>query len=221
MNRLKRRELMDNLIITLLLLFIFIFLITKIVPFIITYVKGLIIKNKLKKANIKDIDKMSGLDFEIYLSILFKELGYKAVVTNGSHDFGADLILKKGSHKIVVQAKRYGYKQNVSIGAIQEVFASQRYHNANESWVITNSFFTKSAIKLAKPCNVVLKNRYDLVNWILKIQPNTTPATVKRENISKRNCPKCNHSLKIRTNKSGKQFIGCSNYPNCSYTENI
>src|SRR5699024_4993611 len=125
---------------------------------------------------------------------------------NGSHDFGADFILKKGSHKIVVQAKRYGYKKNVSIGAIQEVFASQRYHNANESWVITNSFFTKSAIKLAKPCNVVLKNRYDLVDWILKIQPNTTPTTVKKENLSNRKCPNCSHALKIRTNKSGNQF---------------
>lgn len=164
---------------------------------------------------------MNGLDFELYLSILFKELGYKAIITNGSHDFGADLILKKGKHKIVVQAKRYGYKKNVSIGAIQEVFASQRYHNADESWVITNSFFTKSALKLAKPCNVTLKDRYDLASWILKIQSKTTPKDIKKENINMRECPQCKHKLVIRTNNAGNEFIGCSNYPVCKYTESL
>lgn len=202
-------------------LFLIIFIIVKCIPYIINYIKQLKLKNRFKKANIKDIDKMNGLDFELYLSILFRELGYKAIVTNGSHDFGADLILKKGNHKIVVQAKRYGYKNNVSIGAIQEVFASQRYHNADESWVITNSFFTKSALKLAKPCNVTLKNRYDLVDWILKIQSNTTPAKVRKENISNRKCPNCKNDLRVRKSNTGSEFIGCSNYPNCKYTESI
>ncbi|MGW8041259.1 restriction endonuclease [Staphylococcus xylosus] len=212
---------MDNSIVYIIIIALIVFVLFKFIPYIVTYFKGLQIKSKLKKANIKDIDKMNGLDFEIYLSVLFKELGYKAVVTNGSHDFGADLILKKGKHKIVVQAKRYGYKKNVSIGAIQEVFASQRYHNADESWVITNSFFTKSALKLAKPCNVILKNRYDLVDWILKIQPNTSPEAIRKENVSNRSCPNCDHALKIRTSKAGNQFIGCSNYPTCKYTENL
>lgn len=210
----------DKILLTIIIL-ISILVFVKVIPYLIKYLKSLKLKKKLKQANIKDIDKMTGLDFEVYLSVLFKELGYKTVLTNASHDFGADLILKKGNHKIVVQAKRYGYKKNVSIGAIQEVFAAQRYHGADESWVITNSFFTKSAMKLAKPCNVTLKNRYDLVDWILKIQPTTTPKTIKKENIDNRVCPNCNHHLRIRRNSSGGEFIGCSNYPDCKYTESI
>lgn len=212
---------MNNEISLIIALLVILFIMFKCIPYILNYIKGLKIKSKLKKANIKDIDRMDGLDFEIYLSVLFKELGYKAIVTNGSHDFGADLILKKGNHKIVVQAKRYGYKKNVSISAIQEVFASQRYHGADESWVVTNSFFTKSALKLAKPCNVVLKNRYDLVDWILKIQSTTTPKNVRKENVVKRICPNCKNSLRVRTSGNGNEFIGCSNYPNCKYTESI
>lgn len=212
---------MDNSILYIVLLILVVVIISKLLPYIINHIKLQSIKSNFKRANIKDIDKMDGLDFEFYLSVLFKELGYKAVVTNGSHDFGADLILKKNNHKIVVQAKRYGYKKNVSIGAIQEVFASQRYHNADESWVITNSYFTKSAIKLAKPCNVKLKDRYELSKWILSIQSNTTPKSAKKENVKNRMCPKCNHELKVRQNKTGNEFIGCSNYPNCKYTESI
>ncbi|WP_436941678.1 restriction endonuclease [Staphylococcus succinus] len=212
---------MDNSLFYILLLILLVVVLSKVFPYISNYIKSQRIKSNFKRANIKDIDKMDGLDFEYYLSVLFKELGYKAIVTNGSHDFGADLILKKVNHKIVVQAKRYGYKKNVSIGAIQEVFASQRYHNADESWVITNSYFTKSAIKLAKPCNVKLKDRYELSKWILSIQSNTTPKSAKKENVKNRMCPKCNHELKVRQSKTGNEFIGCSNYPNCKYTESI
>lgn len=212
---------MENSLFYIVVVALSVFIIFKCSPYIINYFKLLRIKNNLKKANIKDIDKMDGLDFEYYLSILFKEMGYKAIVTNASHDFGADLILKKGNHKIVVQAKRYGYKKNVSIGAIQEVFASQRYHNADESWVITNSYFTKSAKQLAKPCNVHLKDRYELAKWILSIQPNTSPTNAKKENINNRECPKCKHELKIRQSKNGNEFVGCSNYPKCKYTESI
>ncbi|WP_436949334.1 restriction endonuclease [Staphylococcus shinii] len=212
---------MNNSILYIVLLILMIAIISKLLPYIINYIKSQRVKSNFKRANIKDIDRMDGLDFEFYLSVLFKELGYKAVVTNGSHDFGADLILKKNNHKIVVQAKRYGYKKNVSVGAIQEVFASQRYHNADESWVITNSYFTKSAIKLAKPCNVILKDRYALTKWILSIQSDTTPQKAKKRNISNRSCPNCNHELKIRNSKTGNEFIGCSNYPKCKYTESL
>lgn len=212
---------MDKSLIYIIIVALIVYIIVKLIPSLINYIKSLRVRNNFKKANIKDIDKMNGLDFEFYLSVLFKELGYKVVVTNGSHDFGADLILKKNNHKIVVQAKRYGYKKNVSIGAIQEVFASQRYHKADESWVITNSYFTKSAIKLAKPCNVVLKDRYALTKWILSIQSDTTPASAKKRNISNRSCPNCNHELKVRQSRTGNEFIGCSNYPICKYTESL
>lgn len=214
-------DFMSDKFILIMIVLIMVLLSLKLIPYLINYIKGLKLKSLLKQSNIKDIDRMTGLDFEYYLSVLFKELGYKAVVTNGSHDFGADLILKKNNHKIVVQAKRYGYKKNVSIGAVQEVFASQRYHNADECWVITNSFFTKSAMKLAKPCNVKLKDRYDLSKWILSIQSNTTPKIAKKENVKNRICPKCNHELKVRQSKNGNEFIGCTNYPHCRYTENI
>lgn len=211
---------MYNLIVCILII-LFVFFIVKMAPIITKLIKEKQIQGILKKANIKDIDKMSGLDFELYLKVLFKELGYKAITTNSSHDYGADLILKKDHHKIVVQAKRYGYKKNVSISAIQEVYASQRYHNADECWVITNSFFTKSAIKLAKPCNVHLKDRYQLAKWILEINSKTTPKNVKAQNIERKTCPQCNGILRVRISKTGNKFIGCSNYPQCKYTESI
>lgn len=68
---------------------------------------------------------MDGLQFEVYLKALFKELGYKPEVTKKSGDFGVDIVLK-GKNKIVIQAKRYGNKNRVGISAVQEVYAGKR-----------------------------------------------------------------------------------------------
>ncbi|MDK4011954.1 restriction endonuclease [Staphylococcus aureus] len=212
---------MDSSVMYFLVFLLIVLILLKILPVLLKYIKTFQIKSRYKKANIRDIDRMSGSDFELYLSVLFSELGYKTVVTPNSHDFGADLIMKKNNHKIVVQAKRYGYKKNVSIGAIQEVFTAQRYHNADECWVVTNSFFTKSAIKLAKPCKVKLKDRNELTKWILSIQSEVKPKQVKRDNVVKRTCPNCNSQLVIRKSKNGNEFIGCKNFPTCRYTDSL
>lgn len=132
--------------------------------------KQLKFKRLMIRSGIKDIDRMDGFQFEEYLKCLFRELGYKPQVTKKSGDFGADLILK-GKNKIAVQAKRYGYKNNVSLDAVREVFASQAYYKADESWVITNSFFTKQAKELAQACNVKLLDRYALQEFIVQVDP--------------------------------------------------
>src|SRR5690625_5763781 len=102
------------------------------------------------------------------------------MVTKKSGDYGADVVLK-GKNKIVIQAKRYGYKNNVSMDAVREVFAARSYYKADEAWVITNSFFTKQAKELAKACGVKLLNRYELEKFIVQINPEKTPNEVVRK----------------------------------------
>ena len=34
-------------------------------------------------------------------------------------------------------------------------------------------------------------------------------------------CPKCGSEMKLRKNKAGKQFFGCSRFPKCRATKNI
>ncbi len=62
------------------------------------------VKNIFLKSAIRDIDQMDGRQFEFILEAIFTKLGYKAAVTNGSHDFGADLIFE-GENRVVIQAK--------------------------------------------------------------------------------------------------------------------
>lgn len=121
------------------------------------------------RSGIKEIDMMSGYEFEEYLKALFKRLGYKAVVTKKSGDYGADLVLK-GRKRIVVQAKRYRKKNNVGINAVREVYGAKAYYEADEAWVVTNSYYTRQANELARKCNVKLLNRDELQKFIVQVK---------------------------------------------------
>ncbi|KGR74719.1 restriction endonuclease, partial [Ureibacillus sinduriensis] len=82
-------------------------------------------KERLRASGITEIDKMSGLQFEKFLVLLFQDLGYSVKTTPTTGDFGADLVLNKVNRTIVVQAKRYS--KSVGIKAIQEVLSAVVY----------------------------------------------------------------------------------------------
>lgn len=162
---------------------------------------------RMAKSDIQFIDKMDGFQFEVYLKALFRELGYRPEVTKRSCDYGVDVILK-GRNRIVIQAKRYGIKNRVGIRAVQEVYAGKAYYKADEAWIVTNSFYTKQAEELAKPCQVKLIDRFELQN--------------EQVNPAERKCPVCKNQLVIRySKKNDNKFFGCSQFPSCTHTERI
>ena len=117
--------------------------------------------SRYRRSTLAQIDAMSGEDFERYLQAVFYGAGYHAHLTPQSNDFGADLIFTSDKTRTVVQAKRY--KNPVGIEAVQQVIGALYYYNADIAFVITNSYFTPSARKLAAAANVILWDRNDLL----------------------------------------------------------
>ncbi|MBO1627958.1 restriction endonuclease [Bacillus arachidis] len=177
---------------------------------------------RIAKSGIHYIDKMDGYQFEVYLKALFRELGYRPEVTKQSNDFGADLVLK-GKNRIVIQAKRYGMKNRVSLRAVQEIYAAQVYYKAQEAWVVTNSVYTRQAKELAEACHVKLIDRVELQKLINKVNPEYSAEDVFHGvDLAERKCPVCKNHLVVRdSNKTGNKFFGCSQYPICTHTESI
>ncbi|MBD8038257.1 restriction endonuclease [Solibacillus sp. A46] len=120
---------------------------------------------KLRKSGIREVDQMSGEDFEKFLGELFKRRGFKVRYTATSGDYGADLILKDGKDIIAVQAKRYS--STVGVKAVQEIIGAVKMYEATEAWVVTNSHFTRQAEKLADINDVYLIDRDELIQIIL------------------------------------------------------
>jgi restriction system protein len=120
---------------------------------------------RLAKSGIADIDKLSGKDFEQYLEIFFRKLGYQVKRTPYHGDYGADLVLRKGDEKTVVQVKRYN--RSVGVKAVQEAVTSKEYYHGDKAMVVTNNYFSRQARTLAKANQVVLWDRDDLVSRLL------------------------------------------------------
>lgn len=125
-------------------------------------------QQRIKKSGIHEVDKMTGLQFEEYLRLLFLDSGYRVRETPKSGDYGVDLLLDKDGRRIAVQAKRY--KNTVGIKAVQEVSAAKLHYKAQETWVVTNSHFTRAAEILAASNDVRLVGREQLFEMSLRIQ---------------------------------------------------
>ena len=112
------------------------------------------------KKTLKEIDKMKGLDFEVFIGELLTQHGYKTQNIKGSGDFGVDVIAEKNGTKYAVQVKRY--TSNVSRTAISDAVAGKFHWDCEKAWVITNSYFTSDAKLLATSTDCKLTDRDEL-----------------------------------------------------------
>jgi restriction system protein len=100
----------------------------------------------ITKITVKDIDLMTGHEFEDYLYVFMKALGYEETfLTKKSRDFGADLLFRDRQNQLtVVQAKRLSEK--LGLDAVQQIYAAQAFYGADKSLIIT------SAEEISDPC---------------------------------------------------------------------
>lgn len=117
-------------------------------------------KKDSEKKDIQYVDSLQGLEFEDFLKDLFVSFGYSHEDLPYSNDYGADLIIRKGFRRIVIQAKNY--QGTVGNKAVQEVISAKIYYKCDTAMVITNSFYTTNAIKTARASGVILIDRNGL-----------------------------------------------------------
>lgn len=136
---------------------------------------------RLSRSGIAEIDRMDGRTFELFLSTLFRRLGYSVEVTRYRGDYGADLVVKRKGRKTAVQAKRS--MKRVGIKAVQEAVASKALYGCERALVVANREFTQQARKLARANKVELWDRDVLVAKLLSVRGkrDDTPAPVTAE----------------------------------------
>lgn len=122
-----------------------------------------------QSCNIQSVDGMSGTQFEHFLTVLFQREGFDAEHIGRYGDFGADLVLRRGNLKVVVQAKRYSGA--VGLDAVQQVLGAKAHYRADDAIVVTNSHYTGAARTLAQSSNVTLWDRSTLMTVMARQSP--------------------------------------------------
>lgn len=110
------------------------------------------------------IDGMSKREFTLFLENLLETQGYIVNSTPTSMKQGADLLLYKGKKRIAVQAISIQPDFPVHVSAVKNALAGQSYYSCTESWIITNSSFTDTAVSWAEKEGVHLINRKMLLD---------------------------------------------------------
>ena len=120
---------------------------------------------KFEDVSLEDIDQMTGIEFEVFLSELYQTLGYRVEMTPHT-DFGIDLIVAKDGIRTGIQAKCYGEGRTVGVAAVNEVCGGAGHWKVQKKVVLTNRFFTKKAKISARSNRVKLIDRNDLQEMI-------------------------------------------------------
>lgn len=110
---------------------------------------------------INNIDDMSDIEFENYLNILFKLLGYKNIkIVSNTNDQKINIIMEKDGEIVGVLAKLCS--ENVNNKVVNEAKKGVSYYQLDKVIIVTNTTFTKSAIDLAIDENVSLLDKFKL-----------------------------------------------------------
>lgn len=115
------------------------------------------------RSGLREIDAMTGIDFENYVAARLRAAGYRVALTKVTGDFGVDLIAAKGRERIAIQCKRHA--RRIGAPAVQQVVAGALLHRCTSTMVVSNQEFTPAAIRLAQVHACELVGRARLPKW--------------------------------------------------------
>lgn len=144
-----------------------IFVLGLIVLGILAYLKKADTKSIKYTIDLSEIDSMEGHNFEYWCAELLRRNGFNKVsVTRGSGDDGIDIIAFRDGQKYGIQCKRSYSK--IGNKAVQEAYTGKTVYGCHIAAVITNNYFTPSAINTAQKTGVVLWDRHWIASHITK-----------------------------------------------------
>ena len=127
------------------------------VPLLLVLIVLLILR-AAKRRRPSDMDLMEGHEFEYYCADLLRRAGFLEVeVTRGSGDYGVDILAERDGVTYAVQCKRYDGP--VGVKAVQEAYAGRDYYDRMVGAVMTNQYFTRPAVEVARKLKILLWDR--------------------------------------------------------------
>lgn len=157
---------------------------------------------------------MKPAEFEEYTAELFRNMGYEAETVGRSHDGGIDVIARKNGTTNYIQCKKF-ITSTVPVGAVRDFYGALADKLANgKGYFITTNKFTLEAERFAEDKPIELVDGFKLVQYIRLTQKDVKPEAIE---TTDKVCPIDGGKLVARQGKYGS-FLGCSNYPKCTYT---
>ena len=121
--------------------------------------------DQLLESDISEIDEMTQEEFDEYLVVLFKRMGYRSEAVSSPSDPGVDVLLYRDTNDLVVVYAPLS-KERIGNEAVDAALDAMKRHKAQAAWIITNSRFEKKTIRYAKDNKLRLVDRKILMNIV-------------------------------------------------------
>jgi len=170
--------------------------------------------------NLETLRKKNWREFEELVGEAYRRQGYAIKENQGAGpDEGIDLVLRKGGDLVLVQCKHWRAVK-VDVKIVRELYGVMAAKQAPHGVVITSGMFTQDAKNFAADKPIDLVDGHPLLELIGTVRK--TPK-IEQEKSPAKLCPRCGKELVLRTARRGpgarEQFLGCSGFPHCRYTE--
>lgn len=121
--------------------------------------------NSTVRNDIFSVDKMDGYEFELFCCELLRKSGFKNFFqTRLSGDNGIDITAEKDDIKYGIQCKCYSEK--LGNKCVQETYTGLAMYDCDIGAVLTNNYFSDSAIATARKTRIRLWDRDYLLKMI-------------------------------------------------------
>jgi restriction system protein len=169
-----------------------------------------------------DLDTVRALDWrqiELLIAEGFRDEGYTIVDTPRGADGGADIVLFKGTRRILVQCKHWKTRR-VGVRVVREMLGVVSESGAQAGIIASAGAFTRDAEEFAEKNRIRLIDGQELVS-MLNIKGNVKKLATSppRDSTPAPSCPHCNAPMVLRTARegqfAGQMFWACSNSADC------
>lgn len=171
------------------------------------------------------LNEMDWREFESLVEESFRLRGYAVRRLGGDGpDGGVDLVLQRGSEKVLVQCKQWR-AQRVGVSVVRELYGVMAARGAAAGIVVTSGSFTPDAVEFARGRNVQLIEGpalFEMIREARAARPRTAAPPVQAAPAvpaAARSWPTCGSPMVKREAKRGAQarkaFWGCSQFPAC------
>lgn len=114
--------------------------------------------------DVEDLKKLNHVEFEHFVKEMFTIKGYKAWVTQRTHDYGADIIAEKNKIRVAIQVKFSS--RRVGGYAVYQAINGKRNYKAEKAILVTNNDFYNSAKLSAIQDDVKLISEHDISKFL-------------------------------------------------------
>jgi restriction system protein len=171
-----------------------------------------------------EILKLNWREFEEFVEAILIDRGFDTILWVWTKDGWVDITAKFEWRTYLIQCKHYNDFKKVTVEQVREFYGVMNHIDSTAKWIyVTTGELTHDAYFFAEQEDIEVWDKFYFLDVLKEINVETKPKTQTEWTLWI--CEKCWGKMLLRTAhrwpNSWSQFLGCENYPKCTFTKGL